>query len=128
MDDELLMTLLRGEHVAMDLRIERGMWPHAPLRLADLVARIAQELEPARWFPRPWAPAQEGRVVHEGGTIERVGRMRYVYRAQRHHPLAPTLLAEQTERVFFTAAGAARFYLRWDLNLPGSLDGYQVIG
>ena len=53
--------------------------------------------------------------------------MRYIYRAQRHHPLARTVLADQMERVFFTAAGAARHYLRWDLHLPGSLDGYQVI-
>ena len=53
------MMLLGGEHVGMELRIARGMWPHPPLRLADLVARIARELEHARWFPRPWEPAQE---------------------------------------------------------------------
>jgi hypothetical protein len=65
--------------------------------------------------------------VHEGGTIERVGRIWYVYRAQRHHPLSPTTLVEKSQRVFFTAAAAARHYLRWDLNLPGNLDGYQVV-
>ena len=127
MDDAILMMLLRGERVAMDLRTQLGMWPQGPLRLHDLVARVVKELRRERWFPQKWEPAEQGKVVHEGGTIERVGPFRFVYRNQRHHPLSPTTLAEQSDRTFFTAAGAARHYLRWDLNLPGNLDGYHVV-
>jgi len=127
MDKEILAMLVRGEHVGMELRVSRGMWPHEPLRLADLVAAIVAILACEPWFPRKWEPAAEGKAVHEGGTIERLGSHRYVYRAQRAHPLDPKVLADRTERVFFSAAAAARHYLRWDLNLPGNLDGYKVV-
>ena len=127
LDDVILMALLRGDRRGKELREQRGWRPHGPLRLRDLVARIVGELERDRWFPRRWEPAEPGNAVHEGGTIERLGPTRYVYRTQRHHPLSPTTLAERYERRFFTAAGAARHYLRWDLNLPGDLGGYRVI-
>ena len=121
MTDEILIKLLRGEHVGAEAPVRE------PLKMRDLVARIVDELRRERWFPRPWEPAQPGEPVHEGGTIERRGRWRYVYHWQRHHPISPTTLAEQGQRVFLTAAGAARHYLRWDLNLPGRLDAHEVI-
>jgi len=127
MDDDLLATLLRGGHVNMAIRKERGMWPHPKLQLEELVAHLAWILEQNRWFPREWVPAKAGSVVQEGGFIERVGLNRFVYRAQRHRPDNPTAVAEITEREFSTAADAARHYLRWDLSLPGSLDGYEVV-
>src|SRR5262249_8184106 len=80
-----------------------------------------------RWFPREWKPAELGESVCEGGVIERQSSSRYVYRAQRHHPTRPDILAEQTETVFSSAEDAARHYLKWDLNLPGKLDGWVVV-
>jgi hypothetical protein len=50
-----------------------------------------------------------------------------VYRAARAHPIKPHLLAESTERVFSSAEDVARYYLKWDLHLPGDLDGWKVI-
>lgn len=83
--------------------------------------------KPSSGFPRVWQPATPGEPVHEGGVIERQSRWRYVYRCQRHHSLNPCLLAEQSERVFRSAKAVARYYLKWDLNLPGDLDGWKVV-
>jgi hypothetical protein len=60
-------------------------------------------------------------------VIERQGNDRYVYRAARAHPGDPYVLAESIERVFSSAGHAARYYLKWDLHLPGDLDGWKVI-
>jgi hypothetical protein len=95
--------------------------------MKTLVQAIREVLEQERWFPRVWEPAKEGEAINEHGVIERVGPLWYIYRKQRHHPIMPWVLAEQTQRVFLTAGGAARCYLRWDLNLPGRLDGYEVV-
>ncbi len=127
MDAETLAFLLRGGHLSLPERTERGLWPHPPLRLAVLEQALAKIIEAGRWFPRPWEPAAPGQPVWEGGVIEHAGPGKYIYRTQRHHPLDPTLLAEQTEKTFRSARKAAAFYLKWDLHLPGDLDGWQVI-
>ncbi len=127
MDEETLTTLLRGGHINMPERIERGLWPHPPLRFSEILSHLTRLLRQHRWFPREWQPHCEGEPVNEGGTIERQGLDRYVYRAARAHPIQPYILAESTERVFSSAEGAARYFLKWDLHLPGDLDGWKVI-
>ena len=127
MDEEELTTLLRGGHINMPERIARGLWPHLPLSFSEVLAHLMKLLNQHRWFPREWRPHREGEPVHEAGTVERRGPDRYVYRAARHHPIQPDVVAESTERVFSSAEDAARFYLRWDLNLPGDLDGWKVV-
>jgi hypothetical protein len=126
MDEETLTILLRGEHVNMPYRIEHGLWPHPPLRFAEISAHLVKLLEKERWFPREWKPHREGEPIREGGVIERKEH-RYVYRAVRSHPIEARLLAERVERVFPNAEEAARYYLKWDLHLPGDLDGWKVI-
>ena len=111
----------------MPERIERGLWPHPPLKLSDVVRHLARVLESERWFPREWRPASPGEPVWEGGVIERQSPSRYVYRSQRHHPVNPLTVAEQSEKVFTSAKDAAKHYLRWELNLPGDLDGWKVV-
>jgi hypothetical protein len=127
MDSETLTLLLRGKHLNMPERIKRGAWPHSALKFSDLVTHLAKVLESEKWFPREWKPAVPGESVWEGGVIEHQSSSRYVYRAQRHQPINPTVLAEQTEKVFSSAEDAARYYLKWDLNLPGDLDGWTVV-
>ena len=127
MDEETLTMLLRGEHVSMPERIARGVWPHPPLTSSEILAHLTKLLHQRRWFPREWQPHREGEPVNEGGTIERQGPGRYVYRARRAHPLRPCVLADSTERVFSSAEGAARHFLKWDLHLPGDLDGWKVL-
>ena len=111
----------------MPERIERGLWPHPPLKFSVVIAHLSKVLESEQWFPREWKPAVPGEAVWEGGVIERQSSSRYVYRRQRPQPINPTVLAEQTEKVFSSAEEAARHYLKWDLNLPGDLDGWKVV-
>ena len=110
----------------MPERIHRGIWPHPPLSFSEVLAHLTKLLSQQRWFPREWRPHREGECVHEGGTIERQGLVRYVYRAARAHPAQPQVVAESTERVFCSAEDAARYFLKWDLHLPGDLDGWKV--
>jgi hypothetical protein len=37
------------------------------------------------------------------------------------------MLAEETHKEFDSAESVAKHYLKWDLNLPGDLDGWKVI-
>jgi hypothetical protein len=127
MDEETLTTLLRGQHINMPERVARGMWPHPPLHLADVLAHLTKLLHQHKWFPREWQPHSEGKPVNEGGTIERQESDQYVYRAVRAHPLHPHVSAQNTEQLFSSAEDAARYYLKWDLHLPGDLDGWKVI-
>ena len=127
MDEETLTVLLRGEHIDMPERIERGLWPHPPLSFAEVLVHLTKLLHQNRWFPREWRPHLEGKPVNEGGTIERQDVERYVYRANRAHPIQPNILADSTESVFSNAEDAARHFLKWDLHLPGDLDGWKVV-
>jgi len=127
MDAETLTFLLRGGRISPSERVERGLWPHPPLKLAEVVSVLSRVLESETWFPRPWEPAIPGQPVWEGGVIERASPTRYIYRNQHHHPLNPTVLARQIEKVFHSSKKAAAYYLKWDLNLPGDLDGWKVI-
>ena len=127
MDSATLTALLRGEHLDMPERIKRGAWPHSSLKLSDLVTHLAKVLESERWFPREWKRSNPGESIWEGGVIERQSPSCYVYRVQRHQSINPLVLAQQTEKVFFSSRDAARYYLKWDLNLPGDLDGWTVV-
>jgi hypothetical protein len=127
MDEETLIMLLRGEHISVPDRIARGLWPYPPIKFSQVMAQLTNLLNQHRWFPREWKPLREGEPVHEGGTIERQGPDRYVYRASRYRPIQPHVLAENTERVFSNAEDAAQYFLQWDLHLPGDLDGWKVI-
>ncbi len=127
MDDESLTLLLRGGHVTPAERSERGIRPHPPLRVGDLARRVARLVREEGSFPRPWRPHVPGEAVVEGGVIERRGPLRYVYRYRRHRADDPFVVAEERERTFVLAVSAARHYLRWDLNLPGELDGWTVV-
>jgi hypothetical protein len=126
MDDDTLTFLLRGGHIGLADRVARGLWPHPPLRFRELARHVARVVRREGSFPRPWRPHEPGQPVDEHGVVERRGPFRYVYRAQRHHATDPRLLAEVTERTFLSAVAAARHYLRWDLHLPGDLDGWVV--
>jgi len=127
MDSNTLTFLLKGGHLNMPERTELGLWPHPPLKFSDVVRHLAGVLESGKSFPRGWKPAVPGEPVWEGGVIEPKARWLYVYRAQRHHPLNPTGLAEKIEKLFFSSKAAARYYLKWDLSLPGNLDGWKVV-
>jgi len=112
----------------MPERFERGIWPHPPLALNNLIDYLANVLEEGEcWFPYQWSDNRTGEPVREGGTIERQQANRYVYRATRHHPISPKTLVETTETLFSSSRDAAIHYLKWDMHLPGDLDGWKVL-
>ena len=127
MDDDTLTLLLRGGHVSLAERTARGLWPHPPLRLRALARIVARRVREEGSVPHPWRPHEAAQPVEERGVIERRGALRYVYRARRHAATDPRRLVETAERRFFSATAAARHYLRWDLRLPGDLDGWKVV-
>jgi hypothetical protein len=127
-DDETLLLLLKGGHLDMPDRIARGIWPHAPISFDSLVAYLANVLERGDvWFPCRLEPQPLDEPIREGGTIERQEVDRYVYRARTHHAASPATLSRCVEMVFTSARAAALHYLKWDLNLPGDLDGWKVL-
>ena len=126
MDEATLVFLLRGGRISMEERARRGLWPHPPLRMKALAGQIAEIVRRDGAFPHPWRGHRPGEPVDEHGVIERRGLLRYVYRVQRHYATDPFRVAEVSERRFLTARGAARHYLRRELNLPGELDGWKV--
>jgi hypothetical protein len=63
----------------------------------------------------------------EGETLTMLLRGEYINMPERiqrgiwpHPPLS-------FSRVFSSAKDAARYFLKWDLHLPGDLDGWKVI-
>jgi hypothetical protein len=127
-DNETLLLLLKGGHLSMPDRIACGVWPHAPLSFDMVVNYLATVLEQGdAWFPYRWEPHRSAETVREGGTIERQQVDRYVYRTSASHPISPTTLSQSGERVFTNARDAAIHYLKWDLHLPGNLDGWKVL-
>jgi hypothetical protein len=127
MDSETLTTLLRGEHINMPDRVARGVWPHAPLNFSEVLDHLSKLLEQNKWFPKAWHPHREGNSVDERATIERLDTGQFVYRAARAHAIQPQALTQTTEQSFPNARDAARHFLRWELRLPGDLDGWKVV-
>ncbi len=128
MDDATLLDLLKGGHLSMPDRIERGLWPHAPLSFKAVAVYLASVLEQSDdFFPGPRVHHVAGEPVQEGGTIEKQKDSTYVYRSAAARPISPTTLNRYVETVFTTARDAAVHYLKWDLNLPGDLDGWKVL-
>ena len=127
MDPESLKFLLRGGHINMPDRIERGLWPHPPMELSEVVKHLAGILANEHWFPREWHPHLQGQPVYEGGVIEKKGQGKYIYRSARACPTNPFVIAQVADKEFANAEEAAAHYLRWDLRLPGDLDGWTVI-
>jgi hypothetical protein len=127
MDIESLRYLLSGGHYNVPDRIARGIWPHPPLKYDELVEFLAVILKNERWFPREWKPYIKGEAINEFGTIEHQSQNRFVYRKRRSNAINPYVLAEETEKVFNSAEDAAKFYLKWDLHLPGDLDSWKVV-
>ena len=76
MDADTLTYLLRGGHLSMSERIERGIWPHEPLKFSVVVRHLANILEAEKWFPVEWQPPVPGDAIREGGVIEHQSRLR----------------------------------------------------
>ena len=127
MDIESLDYLLRGGHYNVPDRIARGIWPHAPLKMDDLVAHIMSALDRNPWFPRKWVPRANGEMIDDVIVIEKKAPNRFIVRSRCASVYDLRIIGEQSEQVFTTGEKAARHYLKWELHLPGDLDSWKVI-
>lgn len=124
---EILTRLLKGEHFNVEDRKNLGLWPSETLRYADVAAHLARVLETSEWFPCAVPVSANGEPIREGIYIHREARDRFVCIAQRTRADNPTVLAEKAESVFGSPRAAVDYYLKWELNLPGRLDGWPVV-
>ena len=123
----ILIRLLAGEHLNVPERKALGLWPLEVLRYDELANCLAKALESQEWFPQSPNISEKGAPIREGLYIHRQTASRFVCIAQRTRASNPCVLAEQTETVFKYSLAAAEYYLKWELNLPGSLDGWTVL-
>jgi hypothetical protein len=103
MDSETIIYLLKGGHLSMQERTERGIWPHPPLLFRDLADELVKYLETNKWFPHEWVERKNGELIDNVSVIEK------------------------TEETFHSATEAAEHYLKNALHLPGSLDKWKVV-
>ena len=127
MPPEILTRLLAGEHLNVEERKALGLWPLETLRYSEVVEHLATVLESQRWFPQSPDAPERGSAVREGIYVQQKAPDRFVCIAQRTRADDPTALVEKTETIFKTPRAAAEYYLKWELCLPGRLDGWPVL-
>jgi hypothetical protein len=127
MDTETLLFLLKGGHINSAERIEKGIWPHPPLKLSELISVIVNHLKSNRWFPYPWVEKKNDDLIDDVSVIEKIDKEKFIYYSRSAQPINLSKIGENTKRIFKTAQSAAEYYLRNALRLPGNLDSWKVI-
>jgi hypothetical protein len=125
MEPSDLTALLGGHHFSMPDRIERGMWPHPPLRIGHLIKHLAALLSSRAWFPKAFRRAVPGEMVPDVAVVECRGPSEYIVHLQSSEASGLTV-AGYRATAFHSPSSAAEFYLRTGLRLPGDLDGWKV--
>ena len=119
MDAETLTFLLRGGHLNMEERNEKGLWPHPPLSYTDVCDHLIHVIENEEWFPCDLSQGREGVVIHnKGGT--------YICHSLQYSAFGAPIISDKQEQSFDTPREAVDFYLKWDMHLPGDMDGWKV--
>jgi hypothetical protein len=127
MDKDTLVRLLKGEHISVAERIERGINYHPPLKFNELLNVLSEILSSQPFFPNDEHLQKSGHPVYEGAVIEKVSETQFVYHLQRSNASDPYFVAEKSKKHFKSARDVARHYLENELHLPGDLDGFKVI-
>ena len=117
-----LLKLLAGGHVDLLTRKQAGLDTNVVLRYNDLVKLLTAEVKAKGKFPFEF----DDSIPQDGMCIVRKG-WHYVCMSCRTRADCPMVEAERSESWYFFCASAVRDYMRWNLNLPGSLDGIKVI-
>ena len=108
MDPATLTYLLSGGHLGMKERMDRGLWPHPPLKYDDVLTHLAAMLEASEWFPYPREPHIPGNAVDEWIVVERRSSRDYWCHWQRHYAWDPFTVAESAITRFSLPEEAAR--------------------
>jgi hypothetical protein len=127
MPHEILTRLLKGEHFNVEQRKELGLWPSETLKYTDVLEHLASLIEQHEWFPFELDQKDSAATAYEGIIIHSNGISSYQCYARRTSAINPDVTAEESKIIFKTAMGAAEYYLKWALNLPGNLDGWPVV-
>ena len=122
---ELLVRLLKKEHINVPERKELGFFENKKIKYKDMKKQLICLLEESEWFPKE-LDIDQNQVIEEGVFIQRRNNNCFICVVQRTDPGNPDQLAERTEKQFKTSKEAAEFYLKWELNLPGDLDGWEI--
>ena|SRR5579872_2106037 len=126
MPPEILTFLLRGGHLNVEERKEKGLWPSERLKYSEVLDHLAAVIESEEWFPRMMPEHKLGELVYDGTVIRRIGANRFVCQSCRPSVHNLQVVAEQSTHECRNAWDAAAYYLKWELNLPGTLDSWVV--
>ena len=118
--DEGLMILIEDGHIPYSDREKYGYASHDVVPFCRLVDVIAEELLRNGRFPR----RREKYDNAEGMWITKDEHGFTVWMS-RANAVLPNVVAEKSEKHFSAPEVAARFYLKWECQLPGCLDGVQ---
>ena len=116
--DEGLLMLVEEGHISCFDREKYGFAKHDAVPFDRLVGVIADELLQNGRFPR----RREKCETTEGMWITREGT-EFTLWMSRPNAILPNVVAEKAEKRFSSPEAAARYYLKWECQLPGILDG-----
>ena len=126
MPPDILTFLLRGGILNVDERKAKGLWPNEKLRYSEVLDHLAGIVQRAEWFPQRMPDHKPGDLVYEGTVTQRISPSRFVCHSRRPSVYDLHSIAEDAQEQFDNAKDAAEFYLKWELKLPGRLDGWIV--
>ncbi|MDD2272169.1 MAG: hypothetical protein PHP95_10860 [Desulfuromonadaceae bacterium] len=126
MPKEILTLLLRGKHINVEERKASGLWPNETLLYPEVLEHLATVIQREEWFPRRMPVHKPGDLVYEGTVIQRASPTQFICHSRRPSAYDLRTIAEESKQEFTNAKDAAEFYLKWELNLPGSLDSWPV--
>jgi hypothetical protein len=120
--EKLIEKLVKTGHLSVPERLALGSATIYSTEVAEVVTRV---LEGAGSFPENVKPWAQGHVVHEGAMLQKSSDDRICLILQRHHPLAPTVLAEQKVTDFAEAHAAVEAFIRSEW--PADIDGIPIV-
>jgi hypothetical protein len=109
MPPDILTFLLRGGHLDVEERKERGLWPNETLRYSEVLAHLVKVIEREEWFPKRMPEHKPGDLVYEGTVVHRISPSRFVCHSRRPSVYDLRALAEESHREFDKAPDAAEF-------------------
>ena len=104
----------------------KGLWPNEKLRYSEVLNHLVSVIKREEWFPRKMPNHKSGDLVYEGTVIQRISPSHFVSHSRRPSVYDLYTVAEDSQQNFDNPKDAASFYLKWELNLPGRLDGWIV--
>lgn len=101
----------------MEERIEKGLWPHSPLKYAQVLEHLTAVVQNQEWFPHDIS-------TQIGGIIIQNIKNEFICHCLAYDAWGRRKRDKHYK--FRDAQDAADFYLKKELHLPGDLDGWTV--